>query len=282
MIPKEPPAAINEVPPDQKPSGDNVEWIPGYWQWDDQRNDFVWVSGVWRNPPPGRKWVPGHYAQMGEKYEWVSGFWAPANQQQVPYQPAPPATVEAGPSMPAPTDNSVYNPGTWLYQDSKYAWQPGSYLDSRPGWVWVPAHYVWTPAGYVFVDGYWDYAPDQRGLLFAPAVFDQSLCYQPGFAYTPNYVCPFNILPTALFVRPGWGHYFYGDYFGANYRRAGFVPFFDYSYGRGGVFDPLFNYYRRAYAGQPWERNLRASMPAALGAQSRHSPDARSARGARA
>ena len=30
-IDKEPPAPINELPPDQKPAGQNVQWISGYW-----------------------------------------------------------------------------------------------------------------------------------------------------------------------------------------------------------------------------------------------------------
>src|SRR5260370_31737874 len=34
LVLRQPPAAIDEIPPDQKPAGDNVEWIPGYWQWD--------------------------------------------------------------------------------------------------------------------------------------------------------------------------------------------------------------------------------------------------------
>ena len=50
VVPKAPPAAIEEVPPDEKPEGDNVAWIPGYWAWDDERTDFLWVSGVWRAP----------------------------------------------------------------------------------------------------------------------------------------------------------------------------------------------------------------------------------------
>ena len=61
IIPKTPPAPINELPPEQKPEGD-VQWIPGYWAWDDARNDFIWVSGVWRNIPPDRQWIPGYWA----------------------------------------------------------------------------------------------------------------------------------------------------------------------------------------------------------------------------
>src|SRR5262245_10063417 len=54
VVPKEPPDLIEEVPPEQKPEGTNVEWIPGYWAWEDERNDFLWVSGVWRAVPPDR------------------------------------------------------------------------------------------------------------------------------------------------------------------------------------------------------------------------------------
>ncbi len=47
-----PPAPIDEVPPDQQPSGENVQWIPGYWFWEPSMNNFVWVSGCWREAPP--------------------------------------------------------------------------------------------------------------------------------------------------------------------------------------------------------------------------------------
>ena len=63
-IPKQPPAPIQEMPPDQKPAGQNVQWIPGYWSWDVSRNDFIWVSGIWREPPPNSQWVPGYWHQV--------------------------------------------------------------------------------------------------------------------------------------------------------------------------------------------------------------------------
>src|SRR5438552_44672 len=47
---KKPPAPIEEMPPEEKPEGD-VVWIGGYWAWDDDRTDYLWVSGCWRNKP---------------------------------------------------------------------------------------------------------------------------------------------------------------------------------------------------------------------------------------
>src|SRR5438876_1143917 len=43
IVQKKPPDPIEEVPPDQKPEGDNVQWIPGYFAWDDDSSDFIWV-----------------------------------------------------------------------------------------------------------------------------------------------------------------------------------------------------------------------------------------------
>ena len=48
VVNKAPPEPIEELPPDEKPEGENVTWIPGYWAWDDERTDFLWVSGTWR------------------------------------------------------------------------------------------------------------------------------------------------------------------------------------------------------------------------------------------
>ncbi len=44
-------AAGGRTAPDQKPEGTNVQWIPGYWSWDDERKDYLWVSGFKRDVP---------------------------------------------------------------------------------------------------------------------------------------------------------------------------------------------------------------------------------------
>ncbi|HEX2475168.1 MAG TPA: hypothetical protein VHK01_10495, partial [Lacipirellulaceae bacterium] len=99
VAPEAPPADIEELPPQQRPEGNNLNWIPGYWAWDDERNDFLWISGIWRALPPGRQWVPGYWGQTGHVAQWTSGYWADANATEIQYLPEPPATVEEGPSV---------------------------------------------------------------------------------------------------------------------------------------------------------------------------------------
>ena len=40
VVPKAPPETIEELPPEVKPDGQNVIWIPGYWHWLDDDEDF--------------------------------------------------------------------------------------------------------------------------------------------------------------------------------------------------------------------------------------------------
>jgi WXXGXW repeat (2 copies) len=265
VVPKQPPAPIEEVPPDQKPAGENVEWIPGYWSWDDSRNDFIWVSGVWRIAPPGRTWVPGSWSQVQGGWQWTPGFWMavqqgsaqPTEGENLQYLPAPPAPLEAAPSTPAPNDQAVYIPGTWVYVQTRYAWRPGYWVDYRPGWVWIPAHYIWTPAGYVFVEGYWDFEFGRRGLMFAPVYFTQPLWQTAGWYYQPSYLVYDQFVLTSMFVRPAFYSYYFGDYFDARFRRLGFTPWIDYRVGRY-AYDPLWSYYRWAHRGdQAWINNVR-------------------------
>jgi WXXGXW repeat (2 copies) len=279
VVAKEPPAPIDEAPPDQKPDGDNVQWIPGYWQYDGDRADFVWVSGFWRTPPPGRQWTPGHWDRVDGGWQWVSGSWVSSEQEQVTYLPPPPATIDVGPSVPPPDTDSTYVPGCWVYRETRYRWRPGYFIASRPDFCWTPAHYDWTPAGCVFVGGYWDYPLAQRGLLFAPVCFDAQVLQQPDFVYTPQYVVSNDFLPTALFVGPSCHDYYFGDYFGNGDERRGFRAWGDYRIGRY-CHDPLFDYYRTTYADRGWEGDMRdlyaaryngdgARLPHTLGQQNR-------------
>jgi WXXGXW repeat (2 copies) len=251
IIDQEPPAPIEELPPDQKPDA-NVIWVGGYWAWDDAKNDFLYVSGFWRVPPPGRAWVPGSWRKTAGGWQWVGGFWAEPEQTETQYLPQPPAPLETGPSVPAPTPDHIYVPGSWYYTSGRYVWRAGLWTTFRPGWVWVPAHFRWTPVGYVFIDGYWDYALRDRGVLFSPVYIDRRYCYRPRWYYSPSYVVYDEALFGAMFVRPGYGHYYFGDYFEARYSRLGYRSWFSVSFSTGYTYDPLFSYYSVHYRRDPY------------------------------
>jgi hypothetical protein len=260
MVPGRPPAAINEVTPDIKPAAENALWIDGYWSWSDDRRDFIWVSGVWRVPPPGQQWVPGYWTEVPGGYQWVAGFWNPIRTEDVTYYPEPPASTEEGPTGTPPSANDLWVPGCWLWQESRYVWRPGYWAPGTPGWVWEPSSYYWSPSGWVFVNGYWDYPLDRRGVLFAPVYFTQTMYLRPGFTYQPEIVINPSILTFALFVRPRYSHYYFGDYYAASYNQLGIYPWFSLHSHRHYTFDPLFSYYRwyHGQQGPAWLDNLQA------------------------
>jgi hypothetical protein len=256
VAPKQPPDPINEIPPDQKPADEHVVWIPGYWGWDDDAKDYLWISGFWRVAPPKRQWVPGNWQQVEGGWQWTPGFWAPENLEQVDYLPAPPPSLDEGPSTAAPDEDSIYSPGTWVYRERRYYWRPGFWVPFRAGWVWIPAHYIWSPIGYVFIDGYWDRPLAERGLLFAPVRIHRDLLVA-DWVYVPSYCVQPDFLLSAFFVRPGYCHYYFGDWFEDGYRKRGFVTWLDFRIGRDS-FDPNFAYYRHAFGDRSWEQNMRA------------------------
>jgi len=260
-VTKKPPEPINEIPPDQKPEGDQVQWIPGYWAFDDERADFLWVSGIWRAPPPDRHWLPGYWQQVEGGFAWTSGYWGVRADATVELLPAPPEPVEE--AVPVqPNVNTIYVPGVWMYRENRYGWRPGHWMACHPGWVWSPAHYYWTPGGYVFVNGFWDYDLDHRGICFAPAYFDARVYQRPGWAYRPRHAIAADFLLGSLFVHVGANQYYFGDYYDPAYARRGFTPWVDLRIG-GSAFDPLFGYYRWQHRGDAgWETALRTQYTA--------------------
>jgi hypothetical protein len=69
LVRSAPPTLIEEIPPDQRPVGESISWIPGYWGWDDETTDFIWISGVWRNMPTGRQWTPGYWGESESQWQ---------------------------------------------------------------------------------------------------------------------------------------------------------------------------------------------------------------------
>jgi hypothetical protein len=251
VIPNAPPASIQELPPDQKPAGQNVQWIPGYWSWDVSRNDYLWISGIWREPPPNNQWVPGYWHQVEGGSQWVPGTWIPVStgqgqgQSQPSYLPAPPRSLESGPTTPQPSPNVAWTPGYWSWQGANYAWRPGFWATVQPNWLWMPAHYVWTPSGYLFVAGYWDLPVASRGLMFAPVYYPQPVYAQPGFAFTPSISIVGSAVTANLFVQASTNQYLFGNFYAQNFVSVGITPWFSFSFatGRPLYYDPLFSYY---------------------------------------
>lgn len=240
VVPKEPPPPVPEEPPEERPEGDNVQFIPGYWAWDPDENQFLWVSGSYRNVPVGRQWVAGHWVRSDEGWRWVPGLWAPEQQQELRYTPEPPAPLQVEPSVPAPDDNSTWVAGTWVYRDTRFVWRPGYWSPFRVGRVWVGARYVWTPGGYLFNDGYWDYPWDDRGLLFAPVYFSRPYWHTRGWFWRPSYVVNFGLFYDSCFTRRGSFSFYFGNYYGPRYAGYGYNPWF-HGHGR---YDSAFGYHR--------------------------------------
>ena len=260
LVDKAPPDLIEEVPPEERPEGNNVAWIPGYWAWDDERNDFLWVSGTWRVLPPGRAWMAGYWGTVAQGYQWTSGYWADAKGRETTYLPPPPATVEAGPNLAAPSVDYNWMPGCWIWYQGRYAWRPGYWALGRADWNWVPPHYVWTPRGYIMAGGFWDYPVERRGVLFAPVYFDAGVHLRRSYHYSPTIVINLGVFTDHLFLRPRYQHYYFGDYYAPSYGRGGFYASATFQSNRAGYYDPVYAHRRWEHrADREWEHRAEAS-----------------------
>lgn len=254
-----PPAIIEEVPPEERPEGNNVAWIPGYWGWDDERTNFLWISGTWRALPPGREWMAGYWGKTTQGYQWTSGYWADVKVRETTYLPPPPATVEVGPNIAAPSLDYGWTPGCWLWYQGRYAWGPGYWAPGRADWDWTPSHYVWTPRGYIFVGGFWDYPVARRGILFAPVYFATRVYARPGYYYSPTIVIDLGVFTDHLFLRPHYHHYYFGDYYAPSYYQGGFYASFSFQSSRHG-YDPIYSHQRWEHRqDHDWEHRVEAS-----------------------
>jgi hypothetical protein len=211
IVNKAPPDAIEEIPSEFKPDLPNTIWIPGYWGWDPDQDDFLWVSGIWRQIPVGQQWVPGYWTEVEGGYQWISGYWDAEANLVATYLPAPPPSIDNGPSSSPPDDNHFWISGCWVYRDNDYVWRSGYWHPVEENYIWVPTRYVWTPSGCIYRGGYWDYQVANRGTIFCPVRFRGIL---PGLRYRPQYVV--DASPTLfanLFVYPRYHHYLFGNYY---------------------------------------------------------------------
>jgi YXWGXW repeat-containing protein len=53
-------------------------WIPGFWAYDEDFDDYYWVPGTWvMAPEPGLLWTPPYWAWNGSAFVFYDGYWGP-------------------------------------------------------------------------------------------------------------------------------------------------------------------------------------------------------------
>ncbi len=158
QIAKSPPSPINERP-GVHPPGPNHQWIEGYWEWEESRKDFVWVTGTWHVPPPGSFWVNSHWRRDEKGWTRVSGFWSGRQSQRVDWRTSgPPADRPEEAIGPAPGPDRFHVAGQYVPDGDGVAWRPGFWSRSYPGWEWAPARWVRESSGWAFREGRWNRA----------------------------------------------------------------------------------------------------------------------------
>ncbi len=237
VVSEQPPAPVKEQPsPDgsidgvPEFNGHDVRWIDGYWAWFDDASRFVWVSGLYRDFPPGRSWKPGYWSETTGGYRWTSGYWAETGDRAVDsisYLPPPPPPKDSAPSTPATNPDSFWMPGHWEHKNGEYVWTNGYWTARTDNWIWQPAYYVNSPQGSIFVSGYWDYEPQFRGQAFAPVVFRETKVEDSAYVLRPRY--PLS-RPAAcllhLFVKKDSRQLYYGDFYDDEFVKRGYLPWY--------------------------------------------------------
>jgi hypothetical protein len=176
--PKQPPGPIAERPSGRRPDR-RATWVPGYWDWDPARAEFVWIGGVWQIPSPGSMWVTARWMRDQDGWYRSSGFWtrrrdngAIATTFSAPAQPAwrttgPPADHPDDTPIAAPGPDYFYVSGHYTPAGDQLKWKSGFWTRAQAGWDWIPARWVRRAAGWEFRAGYWVADPASAGAVRA-------------------------------------------------------------------------------------------------------------------
>lgn len=169
-IEKTPPELISEDIPFQTDA--KSIWINGYWDWNPLMKRFVWMTGIWRKPPPEHKWIPGFWKRYDTGWVRFSGFWS-LNTDFSYISLTPPDPITEYPQNRPATAN-FWMSGYWHYfaESEEYGWVPGAWLTMDPDWVLIPPHYIWRPEGFIFIPAYWDWPLDKIGRIYSPVLID--------------------------------------------------------------------------------------------------------------
>lgn len=205
---QEPPQPINERIPEQKDP--NTQWIRGYWDFDENTKDYIWVCGVWRRVPPQMKWIEGYWSKEAEGWVRVRGLWSSQPEEQLSYLSNPPPDSLNEDAGKRPSDQMFWVSGYWQWDPSRraYQWLLGKWAQLDKDWVLVPAHYVFRPKGYLLVPAFWDYPIDNRGTAFG--CLDIPPNARADYIYTPsNIIAPNVIIERCFCCYPDYLYLFY-------------------------------------------------------------------------
>jgi hypothetical protein len=97
-------------------------------------------------------------------------------------------------------------------------------------------------------------------MLFAPVRFRQNIYARQGYHYTPTTMIDLAVFANHLFLRPNYGHYYFGDYYGSRYSSIGFSPWFSFHSSRIG-YDPFYAHQRWTYRdNSQWDTQLASNF----------------------
>ncbi|MCH9608781.1 MAG: hypothetical protein S4CHLAM45_06930 [Chlamydiales bacterium] len=211
-VPYRPPADLTEQIPERP--NEHVQWIHGYWEWSKFKGDFIWISGVWRRPPPDHRWVSGKWAQLEEGWVWIKGFWSPFHKTEMTYISQPPPDMIDESVSKSPGKSYFWISGYWQFDEevSDYVWHRGRWQLISESWQYVPTHYLWGEKGYFMIPGYWDWPLEEKGVAYAAAYVEpdrrESVVYEPSVILEPLFICE-SLYP----YWPNYPNFFYHHYY---------------------------------------------------------------------
>ncbi len=141
-------------------------FVPGNYDWDENKQQWVWIAGHYESARQGERFSPGHWDRQRDPYtnkDWyifTKGTW----QQDPGYRNPPPQPTYNGPaSAPPPPREERYDPragfiwarGHYEWRTNQYEWIGGHWERERAAKRWVDARWELRGSVWVFTDGGW-------------------------------------------------------------------------------------------------------------------------------
>ncbi len=261
VVPKAPPAAIEEVPPDQRPEGANVAWIPGYWGWDDERKRFPLgqrhLARPAAGPPMGARLLGQVRARLSMDFRVLG------RRQGDRGAILARAACDGRSRSQHRRAFGRRTPGCPAVGCGSRAATPGGPVSGRPcsriGIGFLPI--TFGPRAATSSSTATGITRSAVAACCLRRSISMRACMRgPGFSYSPSTVIDLGVFANHLFLRPQYQHYYFGDYYAANYQAAGFYPSYSYNSGRYG-YDPIYAHERWQHRqdGQ-WEHRVAADF----------------------